>query len=346
MTATRLRLSLMSIGCIAGLLLAACSFQSSATNLAASYFIILLAAGIGFSLPSKRYLLLIIASCIVALIFAATHLSNKDASLFFPLAGLNLFAAFGCVCWLRIIFLTQSQQSFYKKIFFRAWECGLFIFFSLIFAILCEVLLTALSGLFDQFGFSFISNIVNDQYFIFGSGGLFFGLATAVCEQNESLLKAVCLLLHWLARFLLPIMAVFSLLLCLAMLFGHQNHSLDTDFYQILLIGSLTLVNLVVQDGQTPVISRWLQITVNCFLVLMLIIACVALYPLITASIQHGLKPDNWHDMVFTSLLVLYCLGYVIAWLISRRQWLQYLMPANIILFVVSVIVSLLFTAQ
>jgi hypothetical protein len=236
----------------------------------------------------------------------------------------------------------------YPDLFDHSWQNGLTLVVAVLFTAVCWVVLTLWAQLFALVHIRFFKDLFFGQKpFAYLATGLFAGLGILVGRTQQHPLRVARQILFAVCRGLLPLVALIALMFLASLPFTGLAPLWATRSAASLLLGLLLLlvvfVNAVWQDGvgvkPYPRALRWL---IDAALVLSPVYAALALYALALRIGQYGWTDQRFWAVLLAVVLACHAIGYALAALRWRREWLAWLPRVNVALAGVAVLLAVL----
>ncbi|WIO74953.1 DUF4153 domain-containing protein [Porticoccaceae bacterium LTM1] len=218
---------------------------------------------------------------------------------------------------------TSDNKIRYGALFQYSWRNTILIALCLLFTLLFWGILFLWGTLFDAIGISFFEDLFEEEWFLFPTLSLAYGLAFTIFRKLVHILDTLARVLKALCQFLLPVLTVVALLFLITLPFVGLSALWDTGrgtglvlWLQALL---LFLVNAVYQDEklETP---YWLPLHRLIYICIGLspIFSLIAGYGLYLRVEQYGLTVERCWAILVWSILALFVFSY--CWSIIRRR--------------------------
>lgn len=218
---------------------------------------------------------------------------------------------------------TTDKKIRYGALFQYSWRNTILIALCLLFTLLFWGILFLWAMLFDSIGISFFEDLFEEEWFLFPTLSLAYGLAFTIFRKLVHILDTLARVLKALCQFLLPVLTVVALLFLFTLPFVGLNALWETGrgtglvlWLQALL---LFLVNAVFQDEQheTP---YWLPLhrLIYICVALLPIFSLIAGYGLYLRVEQYGLTVERCWAILVWAILTLFVFSY--CWSIIRRR--------------------------
>ena len=232
----------------------------------------------------------------------------------------------------------------YDMLFEAAWHNALSLVMTALFAGVFWLLLALWGALFDVLGISFFEDVFYDRRFVYAATGLVGGLGLVIIRSYGRTSLVIRRLLHLLAKALLPLLALITLIFLAALPFSGLQPLWETGraalLLMILLAMMLFFLNGVLQDepGRLPY-PAMLRMFVAAAYVALPVYAGLSAYALSLRVHQYGWTTDRFWAALLIGGLGAYALAYAAAALRRRASWFR---SANIALSLVVLAVLVL----
>ena len=244
-----------------------------------------------------------------------------------------LIATFKAVMYTQCFL--QERTFSYQSLLNHSWENFLIMGFALLFALLFTALLFLWGSLFSLIGVGIFSYLFRQDWFLIPALTVAFGFAVITFRNLTNIVENVSRLLKTLLKFLLPILTTIAILFLLFLPFTGLQRIWDTDFGSglLMLLQALTIfaVNAVYQSEQADLpypkdMHRFIYIAVAALPIYSIMI----FYGLSVRIAQYGLTLSRAWAILIAILLACFCLGYLVAIIRNRDNWLHGLAWVNI----------------
>ena len=280
----------------------------------------------------------------LGLALALLPLAFYAGSLCAPAAGVRsepILVPFGFTiggAWFISLMFLQAARTgrpfAYEALFEAAWHNVISLVLTGLFVGVFWLLLALWSALFDVLGISFFNDLFYDRRFVYAATGLVGGLAVVAVRSYGRTPLVIRRLLHLLAKALLPLLALITLIFLAALPFSGLQPLWETDRAAPLLMTLLALMlfflNGIFQDepGRLPYPAA-LRVFVAAAFVGLPIYAGLSAYALGLRVHQYGWTTDRFWAALLIGGLGAYSLAYAAAILRRRASWFR---SANIAL--------------
>jgi hypothetical protein len=236
----------------------------------------------------------------------------------------------------------------YPELFDHAWQNGLTLVVAFLFTGVCWVVLRLWGELFALVHIRFFKDLFFDNRpFAYLASGLFAGLGILIGRTQQHPLRVARQILFAVCRGLLPLLALIALMFLASLPFTGLAPLWATRSAASLLLGVLLLlvvfVNAVWQDGVEvkpyPRVLRWL---IDAGLTLSPIYAVLALYALALRIGQYGWTDQRFWAVLVAVVLACHAIGYMVAALRWKSEWLAWLPRVNVALAGVVIVLAIL----
>lgn len=248
----------------------------------------------------------------------------------FSLVLLSYIASVFIVAWAT----SADRRVRYEALFRHAWNNVFIVGFALAMTVLFGLLVALWNKLFLMVGIEWFATHLLSAGFLCVSIGVVFSLAMWLGRRNEKIFALLSSLLFNACRYLLPLIALISVLFTLALPFTGLRQIWFTGYSTpilLLLAGvHLLLLNGVFQDGRQPhPYPRWMLRGIDLSLLCPPLLVGLAAYSSGLRVDQYGLTPLRFVALLLTLLLGIYSLLVVWAVALRSSSWLGSLRVSN-----------------
>lgn len=231
----------------------------------------------------------------------------------------------------------RGQLWRYEDVSRHAWNSVLIVLFALILVGVFLLLLMFWNRLFLMVGSEGFEHLFWSELFLCISLPLVFALGMHLGVFNENVVDQIRSILFGACRLLLPLVALISVLLILALPFSGLKPIWATGYATpalLLLAGvQLCLVNGAFQAGGRPgPYPQWLRRYIGASLLCLPILAALAVYSSWLRVEQYGLSPHRFIALLLGGLCGVYGLAAVWAMVLRSPVWLRNLRATNPVL--------------
>ncbi|MFT0475063.1 DUF4153 domain-containing protein [Pseudomonas antarctica] len=230
--------------------------------------------------------------------------------------------------------VTQGQRWRYEDLFHQAWNGVFIVLGALILVGLCGLLGMLWSRLFLMLGIEFFERYLWSDGFLSISLPLVFALGMYMGIRNEKVIGQMRSMLFGVCRWVLPMIALISVLFTLTLPFTGLKQMWATGYSTPILLvlagAQLFLLNGVFQAGDQPrPYPKWLTHFIELSLLCLPIFAGLAFYSSWLRVEQYALSPQRF--IALTLALVCGVYGLAAVWAVALRSpvWLGNLRTAN-----------------
>lgn len=235
----------------------------------------------------------------------------------------------------------------YATLFAYSWQNAFVILLATLFTGLFWAVLMLWAGLFKVLNVSFFDDVFTSRWFYYPALTLAFTYAVQLFIRQQKIIATLRTLLQTAITFLLPLASVISLTFLLALPFtGLQplwNTGTGTGLMLTLQGLMLFFCNAVYQtQQQNQVYHLWLHRLIYLSLTLLPIYSLIACYGLWLRVEQYGWSIDRLWASAICLLLACFAVGYSLAVIRYKSNWLQGLNWLNVRLGIAVAMVVLL----
>ncbi|MEM8936150.1 MAG: DUF4153 domain-containing protein [Pseudomonadota bacterium] len=225
----------------------------------------------------------------------------------------------------------------YARVFAHGVTMPLIIIGAFVFALLALVLLFAWAFLLKSMEIDFFADLFQEPWFILPFLGAIGGLSIALMRGQQAVLGALRYILQLFARILMPITAVFTVIL-LAVLASRGvvavfSTPAPSIFMMVLALAGMLIFNGVYQNGQNPPPALWLRLATLIAIAGFPIYAWLAFYAFSIRIESYGLTPARIYGVAINGLVALYSIVCICGLATEAnwrgRRWMPLVGPLN-----------------
>ncbi|UCG85889.1 MAG: DUF4153 domain-containing protein [Gemmatimonadota bacterium] len=188
--------------------------------------------------------------------------------------------------------------------------------------------------LFKLIDITFFEDVFTHAAFVSMSLTTVFGYGVALGRERERITNTLRGITLAVFRTLLPLLALIALLFLVSLPFTGLQPLWDTGHASAVLLSLIGLtilfLNGVYQDGTgEPPYDRRVRFGVEAALLAMPVYAGITIYALALRIGQYGLTPPRFYGVLFAVVAALYSIGYAVAVLIRRGDWMDTVRRVN-----------------
>ncbi len=228
----------------------------------------------------------------------------------------------------------DGERPIYARLFHNAWDNALTLVVAAVLTGASWLILLLWAALFRLIGIKLFETLFSDPLFAYPTAGLLLGLGVALARTQGGALRNLLRICMTLGQLLLPLLALVAVIFLPALAFtGLEplwNTGSATSLLLALVLGLVSLVNSVYQDGeQTAPYGLALRRLLNLALLSLPVYAVIAVIALNLRVGQHGWSVDRLWAAVLVGIALLYGTSYALAALWRGPVWLAPLAPLN-----------------
>lgn len=213
----------------------------------------------------------------------------------------------------------------YPELFEYAWQNGLTLLLTLLFAGICWAVLYLWAGLFSLIEIDFFRDLFRERPFVYLATGAMVGLGILIGRRQQRPVRVARQVLFAVFKGLLPLLAFVAVLFVLSLPVTGLQPLWDTGHAAALLmslmLAMILFANAVYQDGRgEPPYPAFLRTLVEAGLLSLPVYACLALWALWLRIEQYGWSAYRLWALLAGLLLAGYAFGYALA-VVRRRTF-------------------------
>lgn len=262
-----------------------------------------------------------------------------------PGLGMTLaIATFKVVLYIQQVSRGGSLE--YRILFRDSWRTALTVTLALLFSLCVSALLLLWAELFAAINIDFFQDLFSSHWFLYPVLSVAHGLGIALLRRQSNLFDTIVGILHILARIILVILCLVSVLFLAALAFtglGPLWASGGSFLVLWLLALMLFFTNVVYQaEPERRDYPLWLHRAIYVSIVLLPIYSVISGYGLWLRVAQYGWTVERCWAFLIWALLSLFCVGYCLNMLRRRDAWMHGVGRINIALGLVVMLSMLL----
>jgi hypothetical protein len=222
----------------------------------------------------------------------------------------------------------------YARLYALAWDNALTLAMALALAGATALILVLWAALFHLIGIDFFRRLFSEPAFVHPVAGLMLGVGVALARTHGGVMRGLLRVCLALGQLLLPLLALVAVIFLPTLAFTGLEPlwktGAATALLLVLVLGLVTLVNSVFQDGaRTAPYRKPLSLLVDAALLTLPVYGVIAAISLGLRIQQYGWSVDRLWAAVLVGFALLYALGYAVAVVRRTPVWLSRVAPVN-----------------
>jgi len=314
--------------------------QLSAANAALLAFVTIAPGLIGFTLERARWRWSLVFALAGGLVAAGVVYWNGPIGGRDDAGGWRLFSLFLAIAVAAPLFQAARDSGKtrfpYPVVHDHAWTDIVLWCASWAFVGITLLLALLLAGLFHLIRIDLLHDLMQEYWFLRVLTGAAFGIGLGILREHETLVRVLRKVVTTVLAVLAPVLAFGLVVFLLALPFTGLDTLWDatrstTPILLGCIIGGLILANVVIGNGpEEQARNPALRYAAMALAVTMLPLAIIAAIATGLRIGQHGFTPDRLWALTFVIVASAVGLAYLVSLVRGRKDWAEYVRPANL----------------